>query len=386
MNQQQKTRAKNCILGALVADAATMGFHWLYSQKRILKLAPERPEFRDPSAEDYRGNVGYFAHPLKKAGEFSHYGEQCLVMLDSMVKNSGRYNRQRYQEQFRTHFGYGGEFVGYIDRPTRQTLDTIYRTEHEALEHANSIAYKGDSRQKQGLLTKVLAAAKRYQGEKLLSEAQHFAESTSDPDEARQYIQALVDALGESADFPGAIDEQLPAVSKLPPLVAVHADSSELLSACTSAIKVTNNTPRAIDYGMVCSEMMRAVVQGESVASAIDVGIAAATDTTRDQLEAVLRLDYSVSEMTTEYGLHCDLGSGIPSVVFNLKSATSYVEAIRRNILAGGDNCGRAIVLGAVCGSFFGTGGDSGIPEEWLARLYDHHRIEKKIDQLFSEV
>lgn len=81
MNSEQVTRAKNSILGALVADAATMGFHWLYSQKRILELAPETPEFRHPAESDYQGNVGYFAHPLKKAGELSHYGEQCLVML-----------------------------------------------------------------------------------------------------------------------------------------------------------------------------------------------------------------------------------------------------------------------------------------------------------------
>ncbi|MDC1368906.1 hypothetical protein N8290_05045 [Pseudomonadales bacterium] len=34
-------RAKNAILGAFVADAATMGLHWLYSQPRLLELAPQ---------------------------------------------------------------------------------------------------------------------------------------------------------------------------------------------------------------------------------------------------------------------------------------------------------------------------------------------------------
>ena len=126
-NQASKSRASNAILGALVADAATMGTHWLYSQKRIAELAPECPEFRAPNEQDYAGNVGYFAHGMKNTGELSHYGEQCLTMLDSLATNSGEYEKSHYQEQFRSHFGYGGKFVGYIDRPTRETLDNIYQ-------------------------------------------------------------------------------------------------------------------------------------------------------------------------------------------------------------------------------------------------------------------
>lgn len=38
------------ILGALVADAAAVGFHWLYDQTRIKEIAPESPEFRKPTA------------------------------------------------------------------------------------------------------------------------------------------------------------------------------------------------------------------------------------------------------------------------------------------------------------------------------------------------
>jgi ADP-ribosylglycohydrolase len=384
MSPEQITRAKNSILGALVADAATMGFHWLYSQRRILALAPDKPEFREPSESDYQGNVGYFAHPSKKAGELSHYGEQCLVMLKSLVANGGSYERQHYQEQFRSRFGYGGEFVGYIDRPTRQTLDTIYRVENDALAQANSIPYSGDAKERQGLLTKVLAAAKRYRGVRLLEEAEGFTGSTSHPEEAREYVLALVKALDGSQDYPGAIDEQLPAISKLPALVARYAGQAELPELSTSAIRVTNNTPRAVDFGTVCTELLRAAVEGKSIQSAIDGGLAVATNATRELLETVLALDTSVSEATKQFGLHCDLGSGVPSIMFNLGSATSYVEAIRRNIYAGGDNCGRAIVLGAACGAHFGLEGQGGIPRGWIERLHEHDMIQRDIDELFA--
>jgi hypothetical protein len=68
MNSETRQRGKNAIIGALVADAATMGFHWLYSQQRLAELASEVPEFRSPTAVDFAGNVGYFAHGGKVAG------------------------------------------------------------------------------------------------------------------------------------------------------------------------------------------------------------------------------------------------------------------------------------------------------------------------------
>jgi ADP-ribosylglycohydrolase len=385
MDQEQVARAKNCILGALVADSATMGLHWLYSQKRIAKVVPDKPEFRNPDPEDYRGNVGYFAHPKKAAGELSHYGEQCLVMLHSLVACNGVFDRQHYQEQFRTHFGYGGEFVGYIDRPTRETLDRIYRLESDALEKANSISYSGEAKERQGILTKVLAAAKRYQGEQLQEEAANFARSTSHPEEALLYIRALIKALDNDESYPGAIDEQLPAISKLPALVACHADDSELNELAVAAVKVTNNAPRAIDFANVCTQVLRMVVKGDSIDTAIAEGVSAATNETRELLSEVLSLDETVPEMTARYGLHCDLGAGVPSLMYNLKSASSYVGAIRRNIYAGGDNCGRSIVLGAACGAVFGVGGDQGIPLEWIDKLHNRDAIQQSIDQLFAD-
>ena len=35
------------------------------------------------------------------------------------------FNRVAYQAEYRAHFGPGGEFVGYIDSPTRLTLRTL---------------------------------------------------------------------------------------------------------------------------------------------------------------------------------------------------------------------------------------------------------------------
>ncbi len=383
MNSEQQVRAKNSILGALVADAATMGFHWLYSQRRISELAPEKPEFRQPNEEDYSGNAGYFAHGHKHAGELSHYGEQMWVMLRSLAECEGRYSKQHYQEQFRLHFGYGGAFHGYIDRPTRQTLDRIYRDESDALEAVNQIPFSGDTAIQQGMLTKVLAAAKRFSGKRLQDQVETYANGTTTPEQSLKYGFALIDALSGSEEFPGAIDDQLPAISKLPPLIACHANDPDLESLASSAVRVTNNTPRAVDFGMVSTQLLKSTIQGESMSTAIANGVAAGTPETQQLLNRALSMEVPVREVTREFGLHCDLGSGMSSLISNLKTASGFVPAIRQNIYSGGDNCGRAILLGAVCGAQFGTGAN-GIPEAWISQLPGNDRIQSEIDQLFA--
>ena len=77
--------------------------------------------FSQPDASLYAGTKGYFAHERKMSGDSSAYGEVCLLMLKHLAKY-GKLDRIRYQAEYRAYFGPGGEFVGYIDSPTRLTL------------------------------------------------------------------------------------------------------------------------------------------------------------------------------------------------------------------------------------------------------------------------
>lgn len=384
MGSTQIERAKNSIVGALTADAATMGFHWLYSQRRIREIAPRCPEFHAPSAADYQDNAGYFAHAHKRVGELSHYGEQALVMLKSLADNGGRYDKTHYEEEFRKYFGYGGNFHGYIDRPTRETLDNLYRAQGDALAQANALPFSGDPKQRQVILVKVLAAAKRYHGDRLIEEASALARSLPRADESLAYALALVESLTGSDHFHGADDEQLPAISKLPALVAACSDDPHLAEFAVSAVKVTNNAARAVDFGRVCTSTLHACIVGETLSAAIDAGIEAASSATATVLNAALASNASLEEVTKEFGLHCDLGSGVASIMHNLKSATSYTEAVRSNIYAAGDNCGRSIMLGAACGAQFGLGGADGIPRQWIEKMDKHDEILMLVDKLFT--
>ncbi len=384
MNQELKSRARNSILGAVVADAASLGLHWVYSQRRISELAPTDPEFRTPDARDYEGGVGYFAHEHKRAGDLSQYGEQMVVMLRCLADNHGRYEKVHYTEAFRRHFGYGGGFVGYIDRATRQTLDRIYRDEHEAIEAVDAIPYDGPSKDQQSMLTKVLAAVKQYEGSALRDRVEWYANPMPDPENSKSYGLALVEALSASDEFPGAIDEQLPAISKLPPLIACHLSDPNLDQICESAIRVTNNAPRAVEYGRVCTALLTSTLKGETTSDTLSAALGAAPISIQQRLQTALDATASVREVSKHFGLHCDLGVGVPSILYNLKTTGSFTDAVRANIYAGGDNCGRAILLGAVTGTRFGAGGDKGIPESWLEQVNGINDIERMIDEILN--
>ena len=123
----ENNRALNSVIGALVADAASMGFHWLYDQVAIKTLSNGTPEFHAANEKDYI-DKGYYAHHGKKPGDYSQYGAQMIAMLDAIAKQ-GRYDETNYIQAFRDWFDLGGMWCGYIDKPTKLTILNIHALE-----------------------------------------------------------------------------------------------------------------------------------------------------------------------------------------------------------------------------------------------------------------
>jgi ADP-ribosylglycohydrolase len=86
-----------------------------------------------------------------------------------------------------------------------------------------------------------------------------------------------------------------------------------------------------------------------------------------------------------EVGRACPLPQAMPVIFHICRHASTYRDAVERNILAGGDNCGRAPIIGAVFGAASGVQGD-GIPVQWLARLNDGARIAGEIDTMLEHL
>lgn len=119
---------RNTLIGGLVADAASLGLHWLYDVERLNKVVKahnSQPAFLPVNKSHYQGDVGYFAHGHKHSGMLSQYGESLRLMIVSMNACNGQFNMESVQQNFKETFGPGGSYQGYIDKPTAGTLENL---------------------------------------------------------------------------------------------------------------------------------------------------------------------------------------------------------------------------------------------------------------------
>ena len=294
------------LLGALVADAAALGLHWLYDPARISQIeAHSGLVFLAPDAANYAGTQGYFAHGVKRAGELSGYGEVCLLMLQHLARH-GDFDRMAYQTEYRAHFGPGGAYVGYIDSPTRQTLLRLLPL--------------------------------------------------------------------EPANFPaasGADDDQHPALAALPAVVQAHRGTREALREKLEAVvRITNHNDVAVSAAQCLAQALFDVLHGAAIATALSDAMPLAGPALRPLLAQALALPAFDSVAAGEqFGRACHVPQGVPLIFHILQHAPSYRAGIEANIRAGGDSCGRSVMLGAMLGAKFGLGGEDGIPLEWLGRV-----------------
>ena len=108
-----KTNARGMVYASFAADALALGAHWIYDADLIDRSLGRMSDFRKPQPPTY--------HPTKERGDFTHYGDQTLVLLRSLAER-GSFNERDFSRAWRELFtGY----TGYVDGATRQTLQRI---------------------------------------------------------------------------------------------------------------------------------------------------------------------------------------------------------------------------------------------------------------------
>ena len=389
MTTSVKTRARNLVLGALVADAAAMGFHWLYDQDRIAAVAPKTPEFVGPDPTHFENVPAFFAHAGRLSGAQSQYGEQAMVMARALAEGGGAYDASVYANQFRSHFGYGGKYVGYIDHATRDTLDNFRRSEDAMLIKVNAIPFDGDPRFGLAMMNKANVAIQQNSGDAVHASFEKAVRIMADDDAVVAYGFQVLDMVMGMPPVYGAVDQQLPAISKLPALVGAQTvaavDDATLMLSVESAVRTTSDHPQSVAYGVVSANMMQAAINGADMTQVIAAGRAVAnTEIDAELAKALSMVEQANTEVTKQFGMACDLKSGVPSAVHNLATTSDYTTAVRNNIYAGGDNCGRAILVGALAGAVYGVDGDAGIPQAWIDRLGARTEIDAILSKLFG--
>lgn len=357
-------RAFGALVGALVADAAALGFHWLYDVGRIAERGGARPEFRTPAASDFAGVAGYFAHAGKRAGELSHYGEGLAVVARALLTGAGAYRVRVHQEEFRACFGSGGTWRGYIDHPTKGTLANLRAGEERAREAAEAAAMEAGVSPEVAhtITTRVLSRLRGgLSGTELLEAARA---SCAAPERSG----ALAAAAALDAAWPdasGASDQQLPALAALTPLLVVGSDEATL----ERAVRVTHDDASAVAWSVAVAAGLRAALAGAGPAAAVAAVSEAGGGPVAARLRDGLAVSGSAVEAMGVLGRNCALENGVPGLLLLARGAEDFAGPVRANVAAGGDSCGRALILGAILGASYGVGGERGIPYPWLAQL-----------------
>jgi ADP-ribosylglycohydrolase len=101
------------VVGSFIADSFSLGVHWIYNVNVIDRKIGRLDQLLKPTLAAY--------HKDKEAGEFTHYGDQMLVLLESVADADG-FNLEHFSSQWQTLFK---DYDGYVDQATKVTLSNL---------------------------------------------------------------------------------------------------------------------------------------------------------------------------------------------------------------------------------------------------------------------
>ena len=327
-----RDRAKAAILGALLADAATMPLHWHYDVGQIkrkvtgqadgplqaalglvfpdsspLDLQSLAPEFHTPSTNMF------YTYPV---GQLSPYGAEAACLVRSVAAH-GALVPERFAEAS------AADFKAYSGR-------------------LNSLSKK-------------------------------FLEQW--------------DAGARWPTCGVAGDTQAHSLVRVPAIVARYAGKSECRDMVADAVRVHQTSQAPVDYAQALAALLERIILGVTVQDALKWGAfnkeednVLYNEQRKEVADALTDMANDPRAIVRKYGLSCGLPGpfiGPLAIVFGARG--DFVTSVRANIFAGGDNCSRAAVVGALCGA---GGGMAGLPTEWRAKMADWAELEAAADKI----
>jgi len=98
------------VLASFLGDSLALGAHWIYNTKDIAQRFGRVDRLLAPQPDSF--------HAPKGAGEFTHYGDQTLVLLRVLAQSRG-FDLQAFSRAWQDFFA---AYSGYFDRATKNTL------------------------------------------------------------------------------------------------------------------------------------------------------------------------------------------------------------------------------------------------------------------------
>lgn len=300
-----QARARAAVLGAFVADAATMPLHWIYNVKQIEQLvAGGEPAFHDPPA------CPFYHYPL---GVWSPYGDEALPLLTSLTAK-GDFDGQHFTD---TAFDFFSKYQGRLNHATQSLVDNV--------------------------------------------------------------------KMGKKWPDAGVNDDQAHGLVKVPALVARFAGLPGFKDKVAAAVRAHQDNELAVELSVAAAQILEQVVLGSTVQDALLWGLewGKLSDQATKLLKTVFdsrSTDHTVA--VQHFGQSCHLPGSFQAPLHCVLTSDDYASAIRKNILAGGDNCSRAHLIGAL---FAAQDGWDSVPKEWKTKATKLTEVEAQVDMLMSQ-
>jgi hypothetical protein len=196
-------------------------------------------------------------------------------------------------------------------------------------------------------------------------------------------------------------DNEAHALVKVPVLVARYAGTGLLEQAVEQAGQVHQDSTEAVGAAIAAALLLEHIVLGSTVNDALAWARRNLASAERELLDKALRLNSTGTvDATRLLGSSCHLpGSFLSPLHCIARHPFDYKAAVRANILAAGDQCSRAVFVGACLaaameqgqgdggGDGSGDGGDSDSDddagwEQWGARVTRMPELTHLIDEL----
>ena len=108
-----KEKAKAMVLASFVGDSLALGAHWIYDVERIAREFGRVESLLAPKPDSY--------HPTKRKGQFTHYGDQAFVLLQSLAARKA-FDLADFADRWQKLFA---AYTGYYDKATKGTLQNF---------------------------------------------------------------------------------------------------------------------------------------------------------------------------------------------------------------------------------------------------------------------
>ncbi len=103
-------RYKAMVLASFAGDALALGAHWIYDTDKLYAQLGRVEDYLSPSPDSF--------HSGKADGQFTHYGDQTLLLLKTLGEDS-TFDLERFGDNWRRFME---NYDGYMDKATTETL------------------------------------------------------------------------------------------------------------------------------------------------------------------------------------------------------------------------------------------------------------------------